>query len=233
MIARLRSNTEISTEAALFSLQRFVERLPDPQLVENVFQFSLLQTFDLINAPSIQQYQMPITEDTPVRSIMRSVRENTLFNKDSVAYRTGQIARFAKREIPKEISPDPTVVRRIASEVVRMPHFISEAGDLSQTITHIHCLILAKLDLVEGHTEETEDLSDRDVEVCSTCSGGIAFESLCWSRCVRGHLFSMFSTAKFGVDADFSFSTLCFIFPHYSSTRGCQILWCVQHAVSE
>lgn len=158
---------------------------------------------------------MPITEDTPVRAIMRQVRENILFHKDSIAYRTSQLARFARKEIPKNMPPDPTVIRRIATEVVRMPHFISEASDLSQTITHIHCLILAKLDLRDGRTEESEGLSDQDVEICGICSSSISFESLRWARCPNGHQFSKLSFVWLSRDFPLTprVSTLRLVFP--------------------
>lgn len=179
---------EISAEAALFSLQHFVRSTPANAPIDNIIQSSLLHTFDLADAPDSQQYQMPITEDTPVRTIMRQVRENVLFHKDAIASRTKQLSSFARKTIPKTMPVDPEVIRRVVTEVVRMPHFISEASDLSQKITHIHCLILAKLDAIDGRREQS-DLSDQDVETCGICSSSIAFESLRWARCPNGHQF--------------------------------------------
>lgn len=155
-----------------------------------MLQSSLLQTFDLTGAPESQQNQMSIIEETHVRVITRQVRENILFNRDAVASRVKQLAKFSQKEIPKAIAPDASVVRCIVTEVVGMPHFVSEASDLSQTITHIHCLILAKLDSRDGQNVQPHDLSDQEVETCSICSSGIAFESLRWARCPKGHQFS-------------------------------------------
>lgn len=196
MYTRLTTFSEISAEAALLSLQRFVALMPEGPSIESMLEAALVQTFDLSGTPDTQRYQVPITEDTPIRAVMRQVRQNILFQKDAVASRIRLLSTFSGKHVSKKIAPDAKVIRRIVTEVVRMPHFISEASELSQTISHIHDLILAKLDAREGQRDDSNGLSDQDVETCDICSSGIAFESLRWARCPNGHQFGKWHTTS-------------------------------------
>lgn len=174
----------------LSSLQQFINHVPQVKVADNVLLSSLLQTLDLTDPPVLPRHQTHITEDTSIRAIVRQVRENVLFRGGSIASRVRQLVRFSQEDVPASMPVDPAVIRDIVTEVVRLPHFISEASDLSQKITHIHCLILAKLDARDGKTHQSDGLSDQDVETCDTCSSSIAFESLRWARCSNGHQFS-------------------------------------------
>ena len=181
--------TEITAEAVLYSLHRFLERMPVTDLMDSILQQSLLSSFDLTNVPANQQYQMPITEDTPIRHIVREMQRNILFHRDSIASRNKRLVSFASKGIPKDTPPDAAAVRCIVTEVHRMPAFLSEAGDLSQTISSIHEIVLAKLEAREGRSE-LNGVGDQEVEVCSICTEPVAFESLRWARCQNGHQFS-------------------------------------------
>lgn len=186
---RLIFHAEISAESILFSLKRFIERIPQSSLIDSMFQTSALQAQDLTAQPDLSQLEMPITEETSVRSIVRQMRRGILFHKESIADRNKSLTRFAIKGIPQNPPIESSIVRRIATEVVHMPHFISEASDISQRITHIHCVILEKLDARDGRVATSDGVNDQEVETCEICAGSIAFESLRWARCRNAHQF--------------------------------------------
>lgn len=178
---------ELSSEALLFSLQSLALRQPD-MITENAFLLEqITQTIDLTDLPSVTSNQGQITEDTPVEFIVRQVRQNILFNRDSTNSRMLQILEYVKGDIPKVAPLDATVVLKIVTEVARLPHFIADASPLSHSIMQIHCLILAKLQARAGGNADTSSSEDEEIEKCGICDGNIPFESLRWAKCVNNH----------------------------------------------
>lgn len=182
--------TDVSAEAYLFSLQRYLERFPDATHVDDTFQDSLLQIFDLASVAERPNDYTPITQDTPAQVIARQVRENMLFLKRPLTSRIKLLSSFRTGQIPKKVAPDADVVRAIVSETARMPRFLKEADGLSQTISRIHDLILAKLTARDGQADDSDKWNDQDPEKCGICESDMAFESLCWARCPNNHIFS-------------------------------------------
>ena len=178
----------MTAEALLLSLQSFAAREPkalgdDAFVIEQV-----LQALDLADLPVINSSQGQITEDTPVDMIVRQVRQNILFNSDSVRSRLSQLLKYVKADIPKTPPLDATVVLKIVTEISRLPHFVADASILSTSIMQIHCLILAKLQARAGNTDADTAISEEEeIERCEICHSNIPFESLRWAKCVNNH----------------------------------------------
>lgn len=184
----------MSSEAVLGSLQRFFERDPNTEPVSDLLVFQILRALDLADVHSTPQNQVSIPEDTPINSIVSLLRRNILFHSDSIVARAERLATFVSFGKARRSPPlDPIVIRRVATEVVQLPHFVAEASLLSQTISRIHSVILAKLDAREGRggDEHLSDIDDVDVEQCEICGDNIPFESLRWAQCPNDHQFSM------------------------------------------
>lgn len=155
----------------------------DSLLVEQI-----IQALDLAILPSAGFNQGQITEDTPVELIVRQVRQNILFNHESVRSRVAQLLKYVKADIPKTPPLDATVVLKTVTEISRLPHFIADASILSSSIMQIHCLILAKLQARAGNAEaDTSSSEEEEIERCEICHSNIPFESLRWAKCVNNH----------------------------------------------
>ncbi|GAB7355411.1 hypothetical protein MBLNU459_g5928t1 [Dothideomycetes sp. NU459] len=158
---------ELSAEAVLFSLQHSFKPLHDAEFGTALLTPQILRALSLTDLPVTEQNHASLTEDTPIPSIVRQLRESLFFDRDSIASSTEQLATFVTLERSRKVPPpNATIVRRIATEVVQLPHFVAEASPLSQTISHIHSLILAKLDAREGRDNGglLADINDVDVE---------------------------------------------------------------------
>lgn len=148
----------------------------------------VVQALDLVELLAITSNQGQITEDTPVELIVRQVRQNILFNSDSVKSRVSQLLKYVKADIPKTPPLDATVVLKIVTEISRLPHFVADASILSTSIMQIHCLILAKLQARAGNTDaDTSICEEEEIERCEICHSNIPFESLRWAKCVNNH----------------------------------------------
>jgi hypothetical protein len=180
--------TELTAEALLFSLQSFVMREPEALADDDYVVEQVMQALDLVELPAITSNQGQITEDTPVELIVRQVRQNILFNIDSVKSRVSQLLKYVKADIPKTPPLDATVVLKIVTEISRLPHFVADASILSTSIMQIHCLILAKLQARAGNTDADNSFSEEEeIERCEICHSNIPFESLRWAKCVNNH----------------------------------------------
>ncbi|KAI4748428.1 hypothetical protein E4T50_01313 [Aureobasidium sp. EXF-12298] len=179
---------ELTAEALLFSLQSFAMREPEALADDDFVVEQVMQALDLVELPAITSNQGQITEDTPVELIVRQVRQNILFNSDSVKSRVSQLLKYVKADIPKTPPLDASVVLKIVTEISRLPHFVADASILSTSIMQIHCLILAKLQARAGNTDADNSISEEEeIERCEICHSNIPFESLRWAKCVNNH----------------------------------------------
>ena len=129
----------MTAEALLFSLQSFAVREPEVLADDTFIIEQVMQALDLADLPVINSGQGQITEDTPVDTIVRQVRQNILFNSDSVRSRLSQLLKYVKADIPKTPPLDATVVLKIVTEISRLPHFVADASILSTSIMQFHC----------------------------------------------------------------------------------------------
>ncbi|KAG9957039.1 hypothetical protein KCU61_g9391, partial [Aureobasidium melanogenum] len=179
---------ELTAEALLSSLQSLAVREPEALADESFVIEQIVQALDLKDLPSGGFNQGQITEDTPVELIVRQVRQNILFNRESVHSRVTQLLKYVKADIPKTPPLDATVVLKIVTEISRLPHFVADASILSNSIMQIHCLILAKLQARAGNTDtDTSNSEEEEIERCEICHSNIPFESLRWAKCVNNH----------------------------------------------
>ncbi|KAG9554194.1 hypothetical protein KCU71_g11926, partial [Aureobasidium melanogenum] len=179
---------ELTAEALLSSLQSLAVREPEALADESFVIEQIVQALDLTDLPSGGFNQGQITEDTPVELIVRQVRQNVLFNRESVHSRVTQLLKYVKADIPKTPPLDATVVLKIVTEISRLPHFVADASVLSNSIMQIHCLILAKLQARAGNTDtDTSNSEEEEIERCEICHSNIPFESLRWAKCVNNH----------------------------------------------
>ena len=163
-------------------------REPEALSGEDFFIEQIMHALDLVELPSIGSNQGQITEDTPVELVVRQVRQNILFNRDSVRSRVAQLLKYVKADIPKTPPLDATVVLKIVTEISRLPHFVADASILSNSIMQIHCLILAKLQARAGNADaDTSNSDEEEIERCEICHSNIPFESLRWAKCVNNH----------------------------------------------
>ncbi|THY18183.1 hypothetical protein D6D00_08212 [Aureobasidium pullulans] len=179
---------ELTAEALLSSLQSLSVREPEAFADENFVVEQVMQALDLAELPSSYSKLGQITEDTPVDLIVRQVRQNILFNRDSVHSRLSQLLKYVKGDIPKTPQLDATVVLKIVTEIARLPQFVADASFLSHSIMQIHCLILAKLQARGGNSDaEASTSEEEEIESCEICRKNIPFESLRWAKCVNNH----------------------------------------------
>lgn len=194
----------MTAEALLFSLQSFATREPEALAEDASLVEQIMQALDLAELPLINTHQGQITEDTPVELIVRQVRQNILFNSDSVKSRISQLLKYVRADIPKTPPLDATVVLKIVTEISRLPHFVADASILSNSIMQIHCLILAKLQARTGNTDADTSISEEEeVERCEICRGNIPFESLRWAKCVNNHQYRESMTRLYMLDAGY------------------------------
>lgn len=183
----------MTAEALLFSLQSLAAREPEALAEDAVVVEQVMQALDLVELPSIIPNQGQITEDTPVELIVRQVRQNILFNSDSVKSRISQLLKYVRADIPKTPPLDATVVLKIVTEISRLPHFVADASILSNSIMQIHCLILAKLQARTGNADaDASHSEEEEIERCEICHSNIPFESLRWAKCVNNHQYRKF-----------------------------------------
>ena len=196
--------TELTAEALLFSLQSFVAREPEA-LAENASLVEqVMQALDLSELPLISSNQGQITEDTPIELIVRQVRQNILFNSESVKSRISQLLKYVRADIPKTPPLDATVVLKIVTEISRLPHFVADASMLSTSIMQIHCLILARLQARAGNADvDTSHSEEEEIERCEICHSNIPFESLRWAKCVNNHQYRKSYIRLSGHDAEY------------------------------
>ncbi|KAH0014969.1 hypothetical protein KCU78_g8420, partial [Aureobasidium melanogenum] len=179
---------ELTAEALLSSLQSLAVRESEALADEDLVIEQVTQALDLADLSSGGFNQGQITEDTPVELIVRQVRQNILFNRESVRSRVVQLLKYIKADIPKTPPLDATVVLKIVTEVSRLPHFVADASILSNSIMQIHCLILAKLQARAGNADtDTSNSEEEEIERCEICHSNIPFESLRWAKCVNNH----------------------------------------------
>ncbi|KAI5269346.1 hypothetical protein E4T47_07160 [Aureobasidium subglaciale] len=179
---------ELTAEALLFGLQSLSVRNPEALADDNSIAEQVMQALDLAELPSVNSNHGQITEDTPVELIVRQVRHNILFNRESVESRVTQLLKYVKTDVPKTPPLDATVVLKIVSEISRLPHFVADASFLSNSIMQIHSLILAKLQVRAGNADaDASNLEEEEVERCEICNTNIPFESLRWAKCVNSH----------------------------------------------
>lgn len=186
-------STEMTAEALLFGLQSLSVRQSEPLNDQRFLHEQILQALDFADTPSVYSNQAQITEDTPSEYIVRQVRQNILFNRESVESRLTQLLKYVKGDIPKIPSLDATVVLKVVTEVARLPHFIADASPLSHSIMQVHCLILAKLQARAGNEDaDASNMEDEEIEKCDICDGNIPFESLRWAKCIHNHQYRKF-----------------------------------------
>jgi hypothetical protein len=179
---------ELSAEAFLFSLQNLATRDSEAVVDDDFVAEQIMQVLDLAEVPLVNSNQTQITEDTSVELIVRQVRQNILFNRESVKSRLAQLLKYVKGDTVKTPPLDSTVVLKIVTEVARLPHFVADASPLSHSIMQIHCLILAKLQARAGNADaDTSGLEEEEIEKCGICDGNIPFESLRWAKCDNNH----------------------------------------------
>jgi hypothetical protein len=192
----------LTAEALLFSLQSFAVREPEALAEDAIVVEQVMQALDLAELPSINSNQGQITEDTPVEQIVRQVRQNILFNSDSIKIRISQLLKYVRADVPKTPPLDATIVLKIVSEISRLPHFVADASILSTSIMQIHCLILAKLQARAGNTDADSSISEEEeIERCEICHSNIPFESLRWAKCVNNHQYRKSMTISPGYNA--------------------------------
>jgi hypothetical protein len=187
----------------LFSLQSFAVREPEA-LADDAFVIEqVMQALDLAGIPSVNSNQGQITEDTPVELIVRQVRQNILFNSDSIKIRVSQLLKYVRADVPKVPPLDATIVLKIVTEISRLPHFVADASILSTSIMQLHCLILAKLQARAGNTDADTSISEEEeIERCEICHSNIPFESLRWAKCVNNHQYRKSIRSLFGHDTE-------------------------------
>jgi hypothetical protein len=196
--------TELTAEALLFSLQSFAMREPEALADDDFVVEQVLQALDLVELPAVTSNQGQITEDTSLELIVRQVRQNILFNSDSVKSRVSQLLKHVKADIPKIPPLDATVVLKIVTEISRLPHFVADASILSTSIMQIHCLILAKLQARAGNADGDTSISEEEeIERCEICHSNIPFESLRWAKCVNNHQYRKSMTRVSGRNASY------------------------------
>jgi hypothetical protein len=179
---------ELSAEAFLFSLQNLATRDSEAVVDDDFVAEQIMQVLDLAEVPLVNSNQTQITEDTSAELIVRQVRQNILFNRESVKSRLAQLLKYVKGDTVKTPPLDSTVVLKIVTEVARLPHFVADASPLSHSIMQIHCLILAKLQARAGNADaDTSGLEEEEIEKCGICDGNIPFESLRWAKCDNNH----------------------------------------------
>jgi hypothetical protein len=119
-------------------LQSFAVREPEA-LADDAFVIEqVMQALDLAGIPSVNSNQGQITEDTPVELIVRQVRQNILFNSDSIKIRVSQLLKYVRADVPKVPPLDATIVLKIVTEISRLPHFVADASILSTSIRHFN-----------------------------------------------------------------------------------------------
>lgn len=193
----------MTAEALLFSLQSFAVREPEALANDALVVEQVMQALDLSELPSTNSNQGQITEDTPVELIVRQVRQNILFNSDSIKIRISQLLKYVRADVPKVPPLDATIVLKIVTEISRLPHFVADASILSTSIMQIHCLILAKLQVRAGNTDADTSISDEEeIERCEICHSNIPFESLRWAKCVNNHQYRKSIRSVFGHDTE-------------------------------
>jgi hypothetical protein len=193
----------LTAEALLFSLQGFAVREPEALADDAFVTEQVMQALDLAEVPSVNSNQGQITEDTPVELIVRQVRQNILFNSDSIKIRVSQLLKYVKADVPKVPPLDATIVLKIVTEISRLPHFVADASILSTSIMQLHCLILAKLQARAGNTDaDTSSSEEEEIERCEICHSNIPFESLRWAKCVNNHQYRKFPRSLFGYDTE-------------------------------
>lgn len=189
----------MTSEALLSSLQSLAVREPEALADESFVIEQIMQALDLADLPSAGISQGQITEDTSVELIVRQVRQNILFNRESVRSRVAQLLKYVKADIPKTPPLDATVVLKIVTEISRLPHFVADASVLSSSIMQIHCLILAKLQARAGNADaDTPNPDEEEIERCEICHSNIPFESLRWAKCVNNHQYREFTGINSG-----------------------------------
>lgn len=189
----------MTSEALLSSLQSLAVREPEALADESFVIEQIMQALDLADLPSAGISQGQITEDTSVELIVRQVRQNILFNRESVRSRVAQLLKYVKADIPKTPPLDATVVLKMVAEISRLPHFVADASVLSSSIMQIHCLILAKLQARAGNADaNTPNPDEEEIERCEICHSNIPFESLRWAKCVNNHQYRKFTGINSG-----------------------------------
>lgn len=189
----------MTSEALLSSLQSLAVREPEALADESFVIEQIMQALDLADLPSAGISQGQITEDTSVELIVRQVRQNIVFNRESVRSRVAQLLKYVKADIPKTPPLDATVVLKMVAEISRLPHFVADASVLSSSTMQIHCLILAKLQARAGNADaNTPNPDEEEIERCEICHSNIPFESLRWAKCVNNHQYRKFTGINSG-----------------------------------
>ena len=183
----------------------------------------------LENLPAEPRY---VEGSSPVM-LARELKERILYSPDSIASRNKRLIHLA-RDSSGDMTPDLAMIFRLATEVVRMPSWLSEVSVLSRTIRRIHHIILVKLEARENKiSEDLSTVGGADVETCEICSHVITFESLRWARCSNGHQFCKFSPHWILVAALTVFSSVSIILPLHPVSQQHEELHNLRNSIPE
>lgn len=180
-----------SSEAVLFSVQRYLDSIaryrdgerPDQGQLAHVISLSLRHSYSQYKP---EHWESPHDASTP-EQVSRYLRARVYFQPERIEARCARLADIALRGA-SDIGVNPAVrstMLNLVSVVIGLSPSCYDTGDLSATVLKIFTRIKATL-------EERPVLTDTGgaAEQCSLCKSPVPLESVKWARCTSGHQFA-------------------------------------------
>lgn len=179
--------SDICSEIVLLCLQRFRDINPEAEFDPETVSTQLLRAVSVNSAEAPSSFDQSVT-GSPQR-LVTQLKHAILDKDDMVKQRYKRLVVMAKGESGKGLIPDLIIIRTLVTEVLRLPESLCENSDLSKTIHHIFSVVLANLDERSGVATSVQTAISGTEERCAICNEILAFESLRWARCSKGHQF--------------------------------------------
>lgn len=113
------------------------------------------------------------------------LREHLFLAPDLRTARFKLIADLARKAVDNAEQVTKLVITNLVETVLQLPSMPAQAGGLSQRICNAHRRLRSRL-----NGQEPTMTDNSHSELCQICSGAIAFESVKWARCEKGHQFT-------------------------------------------